>query len=309
MDLNDLYYFTLIVEHGGFSAAARHAPITKSKLSRRIATLEEQIGARLLQRSTRKLTPTEAGRVLYEHGRAMMVEAEAARDALEQMKAEPSGTVRMTCPSALAQGTVTGLITKFMRLHPKVRVELDSSDRTLDIIEERIDIALRARDSGLTLPGLVARRIASGSFVLVASPDYVARRSAPETPSDLTRHDTIGSLREGEEQGWTLTARDGRIERVTVRPRFLCSDYTVQYQSALGGVGVAFLPSRVVWRALEEGRLVRVAGHWGTPEQGIHLVFASRRGMLPSVRAMIDFLMKEIPAALAEPAQDALSGS
>jgi DNA-binding transcriptional LysR family regulator len=151
----------------------------------------------------------------------------------------------MTCPSALAQGTVTGLITKFMRLHPKVRVELDSSDRTLDIIEERIDIALRARDSGLTLPGLVARRIASGSFVLVASPDYVARRSAPETPSDLTRHDTIGSLREGEEQGWTLTARDGRIERVTVRPRFLCSDYTVQYQSALGGVCVPSLASRV----------------------------------------------------------------
>jgi DNA-binding transcriptional LysR family regulator len=191
VDLNDLYYFTLIVEHGGFSAAARHAPITKSKLSRRIATLEEQIGARLLQRSTRKLTPTEAGRVLYEHGRAMMVEAEAAREALEQMKAEPSGTVRMTCPSALAQGTVTGLITKFMRLHPKVRVELDSSDRTLDIIEERIDIALRARDSGLTLPGLVARRIASGSFVLVAS------RPRNAVGSDAARHHRISARGRG----------------------------------------------------------------------------------------------------------------
>lgn len=298
MDLNDLRYFALIVEHGGFSAAERHAHITKSKLSRRVALLEERLGVRLLQRSTRRLALTEAGRVFYDHCAAMTVEAEAALQAVEQLSSEPTGRVRMSCPTAMAQFFVAQLVAEFMCRHPKVAIELDASDRVVNLIEEGFDLALRALDSGLNDPGLVSRRIASGRLVLVASPEYVAAHQPLVDPQALAEQATIGSLRAGAEQTWSLISSDGRSARVTHRPRLLCSDFTVQYQAAQGGVGIALLPLRVAGSALAAGTLVRVAADWGTPEQGIHLVFASRRGMLPAVRALVDYLAEQVPAAL-----------
>jgi len=298
MDLNDLHYFVLIVEHGGFSAAERHTLITKSKLSRRVALLEERLGVRLLQRSTRRLALTEAGRVFYEHCAAMMVEAEAAQQAVEQLRAEPAGRVRMSCPMAMAQFFVAQLVAAFMLAHPKVTVELDASDRVVNLIEEGFDLALRALDSGLNDPGLVSRRIASGRLVLVASPEYIAAHQPLTDPPALAEQATIGSMRAGAEQTWSLISSDGRSARVTHRPRLLCSDFTVQYQAAQGGVGIALLPLRVASTALAAGTLVRVAVDWATPEQGIHLVFASRRGMLPAVRALVDYLAEQVPASL-----------
>jgi DNA-binding transcriptional LysR family regulator len=300
MDLNDLRYFALIVDHGGFSAAERHAHITKSKLSRRVALLEDRLGVRLLQRSTRKLVLTDAGRVFYEHCTAMVVEADAAREAVEHLRSEPAGTVRLTCPSVMAQFYVTRIVANFMRLYPKVRVVLDSTDRLANLLEEGIDIALRPFDLGLTEPGLVARRVSSGRLVLTASPSYVESRPSLEEPEQLAQHDTIGALRDGTEQSWALTAGGGRTTNVPVRPRFLGTDYSVQYEAARGGVGIALLPLRLVWRGLKDGSLVHVAKDWGTPEQGIHVVFPSRRGMLPSVRTLIDYLAEHMPTAMAE---------
>jgi DNA-binding transcriptional LysR family regulator len=298
MDLNDLRYFALIVEHGGFSAAERHAHITKSKLSRRVALLEERLGARLFQRSTRRLALTEAGRAFYEHCAAIVVEAEAAHAAVDHLRSEPSGTVRLTCPLAMAQFYVARLVAGFMRDYPKVRVELDATDRVVNLIEERFDLALRARDAGLRDPGLTARRIASGRLILVAGTDYAASLTDTESPEALARHDTVGALADGPEQTWSLVATDGRSARILHRPRLRCSDFTLQYLATLEGAGIGLLPQRVVWRALEEGRLVRLCKEWGTPEQDIHLVFASRRGLLPSVRALIDYLAMHIPTAL-----------
>jgi DNA-binding transcriptional LysR family regulator len=298
MDLNDLRFFALIVEHGGFSAAERASKITKSKLSRRVALLEDRLGARLLQRSTRRLALTEAGRVFYEHCAAMVIEADAAQQAVDLLRSEPSGNVRMTCPTAIVQFYVARLVSEFMRRYPKVRIELDSSDRTVNLIEERIDVALRARDSGLHDPGLTARRIASGRLVLVASAEYMKDRPMIDEPALLAGFDTIGITHEGAEQRWSLVSRDGKPVKVANRPRLLCSDMTVEYQAMLNGVGIALLPLRVVWRGLEDGSLVRIAKDWATPEQDIHLVFANRRGMLPSVRALIDFLVERIPTAL-----------
>ncbi len=300
MDLNDLRYFALIVEHGGFSAAERATHVTKSRLSRRVALLEERLGVRLIQRSTRRLSLTEAGRAFHEHCAAMLVEAEAAQQAVEQLSSAPSGTVRLTCPVAIAQSYVARLVARFMREHPKVRVEIESTDRSVNLIEERIDIALRVRASGLEDPGLVTRRIASGRMVLVASPDYMEGRAPILEATQVATLDTIGGQREGAEQSWALVASAGRSARVVHRPRLLCSDYTVQLEAAVGGVGIALLPLRIAWRGLEDGSLVRVAKDWGTPEQDIHLVFVSRRGLLPAVRALIDHLMLHVPGALGQ---------
>ncbi len=300
MDLNDLRYFSLIVEHGGFSAAERATHITKSKLSRRVSLLEERMGVRLVQRSTRGMSLTEAGRAFYEHCVAMMVEAEAAQQAVAQLRAAPAGTVRLACPVPIAQFYLPRIMASFMRENPMVRVEIESTDRTVNLIEERIDIALRVRESGLEDPALVTRHIASGRMVLLASPSYVDGKAPILEPAQIAALDTIGGLREGAEQNWALTASDGRSERVAHRPRLLCSDYTVQLAAVAGGVGIGLLPLRIAWPGLEDGSLVRVAKEWATPEQLIHLVFVSRRGMLPAVRALIDHIVSHIPTALAD---------
>lgn len=299
LDLNDLRYFALIVEHGGFSAAERHTRITKSKLSRRVALLEERLGVRLLQRSTRKLALTEAGRVFYEHCAGMVVEADAAQRAVEQLRSEPSGRVRMTCPIAMTQFFLAQLVADFMRLHPKVTIELDATDRVVNLIDEHMDVALRTFDAGLRDPSLVSRRITSAHKVLVASAGYASTLPPIDDPQSLAQHDTIGSIHDGPEQVWPLIAADGRSTQVAHRPRLLCSDFVVQHLSTLGGVGIALLPVRVACRGLEEGTLVRVAPDWRTEERDIHLVYASRRGMLPSVRALVDYLAEQVPTAMA----------
>lgn len=298
MDLNDFRYFVLIVDNGGYTAAERITHIHRSKLSRRIVNLEESLGVRLLQRSTRRIALTEAGEVFYRHCTAMLIEAEAAQEAVEQLRSEPAGMVRVTCPVMMAQFYIAELVARFMVENPKVRVELDATDRTVNLIEERFDIALRARESGLSDPGLVARKIATGSFILVASPAYLSGKPQITNPEQISQFDTLGTLSEGAEQTWSLFTTQGENCRVVHRPRLLCSDLNVQYQAAISGVGIALLPKRIASQGLQYGALIRVAEQWGTPEEGIHLVFASRRGMLPSVRALLDFLVENLPQAL-----------
>jgi DNA-binding transcriptional LysR family regulator len=300
MNLNDLRYFALIVEHGGYTAAERVTQLHRSKLSRRIAELEASLGVRLLQRTTRRLALTEAGRVFYEHCAAMMVEAEAAKAAVDMLRSEPVGTVRISCPVVLAQLYVAKLIASFMIDNPKVRVELDAVDRAVNLIEERIDIALRVRASAFNDPGVVSRQVAVGRFVLVASPAYLSAREPIETPGQLSTHDTIGALQEGAEQTWTLNSGDVQGTRIVARPRMLCSDLGIQLQAAISGVGVALLPRRIVATGLKYGALVQVLPEWGAPEESINLVYASRRGMLPSVRALSDYLLAHLPTTLGQ---------
>jgi len=298
MDLNDLRYFALIVEHGGFTAAERLTRVTKSKLSRRIALLEERLGVRLFQRSTRRLAVTEAGRAFYEHCAAMLIEAEAAEEAIEQLRSEPSGTVRLTCAASMAQAYVTRLVAEYMRKYPKVRVELDATDRVVNLVEERVDVALRVYFGSITEPGLVARRLASGRMILVASAAYLDGRAPILEPADLVHHDTIGSLRLGANQNWTLIDTGGHTAKVELQPRLLCSDFVVQQDAVIGGIGVALLPLRLAWKGLAEQTLVRVAKDWNSPEADIHVVYPSRRGMLPSVRKLVEHLVERVPLAL-----------
>lgn len=300
MNLNDLRYFALIVEHGGYTAAERVTQLHRSKLSRRVAELEELLGVRLLQRTTRRLALTEAGKVFYEHCAAMLVEAQAARDAIDMLRSEPVGTVRVSCPVVLAQLYVAQLIASFMVDNPKVRVELDAMDRTVNLIEERIDIALRVRTSALDDPGVVARKVAVGRFILVASPGYLASRTPIKTPEHLSTHDTVGALQEGAEQAWVLSCTNVQDRRIATRPRMLCSDLGIQLQAAISGVGVALLPRRIVSTGLKYGALAHVLPDWSAPEESINLVYASRRGMLPSVRALTDYLMTHLPSTLGE---------
>lgn len=297
MDLNDLRYFALIVERGSFSAAARDIHLNKSKLSRRIARLEEDLGVRLLQRSTRRLAVTEAGAAFYEHCAAMVIESNAARDAVARLRSEPSGVVRMTCPVLMAQYFVAQLIGEFMAMHRKVRIELEATDRSVNLIEERIDIALRFRTTA-EQPGLVVRKLATTHRVLVASPAYIRARGELDRPDAIADHDTIGALSDGPIQHWSLVDGSGRESNVVHHPRLLCSDFAVQFHAATHGVGIALLPLRVAARGFDERTLVHIASAWTTQSEDIHAAIASRRGMLPSVRAVLDHLAVHLSKAL-----------
>ncbi|WP_423870863.1 LysR family transcriptional regulator [Bradyrhizobium sp.] len=170
-DLNDLYYFARVVEHGGFAPAGRALGLPKSTLSRRVALLEERLKSRLLQRSTRHFAMTEVGEVYYRHCVAMIAEAEAAQEAIDNTSAEPRGMIRVTCPISLMFSSVAPIISRYMAAHPQVRVQLSATNRRVDVIEEGVDVALRVRFPPLENDGLVMKRLAESRQLLVGSPE------------------------------------------------------------------------------------------------------------------------------------------
>lgn len=293
-DLNDLYYFAQVVEHGGFAPAGRALNMPKSKLSRRIALLEERLGVRLLQRSPRHFSVTEIGQEYQRHCQAMLVEAQAAREAIERSRSEPQGLVRMSCPTTLLQYRVGELVSRFMVEYPKVQVQLEATNRHVDVLGEGLDLALRVRFPPLESSDLVMRVLADSPQRLVASPDFIRGRELPLRPADLSG---LPSLDWGpsREHRWCLEGPDGATAEVRHQPRLISDDMTTLRRAALLGVGLVQLPCMVVERDLQAGRLLDIMPQWAPRSGVVHALFPSRRGLLPSVRSLIDFLAEQMP--------------
>ncbi|MDH4568944.1 LysR family transcriptional regulator [Pseudomonas sp. BN414] len=289
-DLNDLYYFAQVVEHGGFAPAGRALDMPKSKLSRRIANLEERLGVRLIQRSTRHFSVTEIGQEYYRHCVAMMVEAEGAAEVIERNRSEPQGVVRISCPTALLDFWVGPMLSRFMVKYPLVQLHIDSTNRQVDLIQEAIDIALRVRFPPLESTDLVMKVLANSTQSLVASPRLLENLQQPLVPADLA---SLPSLHWGaalREYIWQLDGPDGASAAVRHHPRLVTDDLLVLRQAAEAGVGVVHIPWVVVRDELASGRLVQITPDWAPRTGIVHAVFPSRRGLLPSVRTLIDFL-------------------
>ena len=289
-DLNDLYYFSQIVEHRGFAAAGRALGIPKSKLSRRLAVLEERLGVRLIQRSTRRFAVTELGEDYLQHCKAMLIEAEGAQQAIERTRSEPRGIVRLTCPIALLDTRVGAMVAEFLLRHPQVEVHLEATDRRVDVISEAVDIALRVRTPPLQDSGLVLRTLAQSSQCLVGAPQLLRRVGMPVAPSDLT---ALPSMDLGSPQTahvWSLLGPEGAQASIHHHPRLTTRGMIALRLAAIAGVGIVQLPSQMVHDELAAGTLVRVLPEWAPRIEIVHAVFASRRGLLPSVRALLDFL-------------------
>ncbi|HPG88439.1 MAG TPA: LysR substrate-binding domain-containing protein [Hyphomicrobium sp.] len=292
-DLNDLYYFVQVVDHGGFAAASRALGIPKSKLSRRVLELEERLGVRLLQRSTRKLAVTELGQEYHRHCVAMLIEADAAQEAIERSRSEPQGLIRISAPPALICFEVGAMIARYMAANPRVTVELDSTSRRVDVIAEGIDVALRVRFPPLEQSELVMRTLGESAQRMVVSPDLLAGKSLPLVPADLRALPSLALAPMLPRHIWELNGRDGASVRIEHKPRLVTDDMAQLLHAALAGVGVVKLPSMVADDHIASGKLVNVMPDW-TPISGIvHAVIPSRRGLLPSVRGLIDFLAKE----------------
>lgn len=292
-DLNDLYYFVQVVEHGSYAAAGRALAIPKSKLSRRILELEDRLGVRLLQRSTRKLSVTEIGQQYYQHCVAMLIEAEAAQDVIDRARTTPQGRIRLSAPPALVCFEVGAMIARYMAANPDVSVELDSTSRRVDVIGEGIDVALRVRFPPIEPSDLVMRTLGKSPQRMVASPKLIAAYKLPLVPADLGRLPSLDLGPALERHVWELHGPDGASVRVTHTPRLVTDDMAQLLHAAVAGVGVVKLPSMVADDHIASGKLVSVTPDW-TPVEGIvHAVFPSRRGLLPSVRTLLDHLAAE----------------
>jgi DNA-binding transcriptional LysR family regulator len=296
--LEGFYYFTQVVDHGGFARAARALGIPKSRLSRHVVALEAQLNVRLLNRSTRRFAVTEVGQEVYRHATAMLAEADAALEAVEFVRAEPRGTLRASCPVALAQWALAAVLPDFLAKYPAVRLQLHVSNRRVDVVREGFDVALRVRTQLSGEDGLVTRAFGRSNQLLVASPAYVARSGSPGSPQDLRERETLDYGGELDPGPWQLVGEHGESVRAEHTPRVLCHDFVVLRTATLAGLGIAQLPESVVRADLESGALIRVLPEWNSPQGIVHAVFPSRRGLLPAVRVFIDFLAERLPAAI-----------
>lgn len=295
-DLNDLYYFAQVVEHGGFASAGRALGIPKSKLSRRVALLEERLGVRLIQRSTRRFVVTDIDNTYYAHCKAMLVQAEAAEDAILRSRAEPSGVVRMTCPTALLQTRVAQMVADFMVAHPQVQVHLDETNRRVDVIGEGIDVALRVRPPPLEDSDLILRVLGQRVQCLVASPALIAAHGLPAALDDLATLPTLAMGTPQFDYHWRLLGPDGELRQVSYQPRLVTRSMPVLRTAAVAGVGIVQLPKMMMQEQIRRGELVQVLKEWAPQPDIIHAVLPSRRYLLPAVKALVDDLVARFGA-------------
>lgn len=291
-DLNDFWYFVQVVDHGGFSPASRAVGIPKSRLSRRIQLLEERLETRLIQRSTRSFTVTEAGQIFYRHCKAMMIEAEAAQEAIDILRAEPRGVVRLTCPIALLHVHVGAMLAQFMARYPQVTVQLEETNRQVDVVNESVDLAIRVRLGPLDDSELVMRKLADRGMCLVASPALVARFGLPSSPADLAPWPSLALSRVQQTYRWILFGPQDQEAILHHKPRFITTDMIALRSAAMAGVGIVQLPMMMLKEQFADGSLVHLLPQWRTRREIIHAVYPSRRGQLPAVRALIDFLVE-----------------
>ncbi len=299
LDLNDLYFFHSVATHGGFTAAGRATGTPKATLSKRVAQLEAQLGVRLLERTTRHLRLTEVGRAVFEQAETMLAGAEGAQAVAAQAQTEPNGIVRLSCPQALLDELINDLLPEFLARYSRVRVQVKVIDRAADLVEDGVDVAIRARSSLDSDPNLIVRRLGQARGVLVASPALVEAVRHPITIDTLPQLPTLSSLNVHEEVDWLLTGPDGETRQIRSRPRLMCSSFVVLRTSAIAGLGVTVLPEYAAAPAFARGELVHLLPGWYTPDGIVHAVFSSRKGLVPAVRVLLDYLAGAVPERLA----------
>lgn len=291
-DLNAMYLFAKVVEHGSYSAAARALGLQTSKLSRRISDLERQLGVRLLQRTTRRVTVTEVGQTYYQHCAALEAEAVAAQEAIDRTRSAPQGTVRMSCPISLMNGGVSPIVAKFLAANPLVRVHVDMTNRRVDVVEEGFDLAVRVRRLPLEPTNLAMRKLGESEGVVVGHPALLARLGRPAHPNDIARYPTLSMTMAGDRYSWQFRGKDGSPISVNHSPRLMTDSFDALRAACLAGVGLAYVPRFVVHRDIQRGELEHVLPELGLGAGLTHVVFPSRRGMVPAVRALLDALVE-----------------
>ena len=293
-DLDDFYCFALVVEHGGFSAAERATDIPKSKLSRRVYNLEEQLGVRLIQRSSRHFAVTDIGMDVYRHAQVMMNAAQAAHDVVNHLSSQPRGVIKVSVPVDIAQNQMAKILPAFLKKYPEVRVQMMVSNRRVDVLNEGIDLALRVRSKLDNDPNLVLRQFEAIEQRLFASQAYLNEFGHLTTPEQLTEHRIISMAEEHLDQHFLLSGPDHQQKKIKVNPVIMGSNLLMLAELANQNCGIALLPDSIAQGFIKTGQLVKVLPEWTAPHGIFHAVYPSRRGLLPAVRVFIDYLVEQL---------------
>ena len=289
MDLNEILVFTRVVQAGSFTAAAAELGMPKSTVSRKVSDLEERLDARLIQRTTRKLSLTDAGRTYFDHCVRIVSEVEDAERAVNRLQETPRGLLRVT---AGVNSTFLGdIVADFMRRFPEVQLELLCTGRSVDLVEERFDIGIRA--GVLADSTLIARSLGSVSWFLVATAAYLKRRGRPRAPEDLEAHDCM-IFGAGVMTANLRLEHAGQVVQVAVPTRLMVSDMDILHAVASAGVGIALLPAFRCLDDLRAHRLERVLRDWTAPSTPVHVVYPSTRHVSPKVKSFVDHLQKRM---------------
>ncbi|MEZ4429916.1 MAG: LysR family transcriptional regulator [Nannocystaceae bacterium] len=286
--LEEIAAFLAVVERKSFGAAGRHLEVATSTISRRVAALEAKLGARLLQRTSRKLTMTELGERYYERAAAALSDLEEAAAAVRELQSDPRGHLRITAPIDVGE-SIGQLITAFGRAYPEVSVSIELTQRTVDLVGEGFDLAIRAgrlRDSSL-----IARKLDDSIPVLVASPGYLKVHPAPRRPDELARHQFALFHRYELRRGVGRLVLHGRrgAREVQVRAALVSDDFGFLRDAAVADAGIAVIPNVLIAGALRRGELSRVLPSWHLETSPIHLVYPSRVHVPAKTRAFCDF--------------------
>jgi len=291
-----MVFFARVVEQGSFTRAAAKLGVAKSVVSARVARLEAELRVRLINRTTRRLSVTPDGLALYERCARVLAAADEAAAAVAATGDAPRGLLRINAPVAFAEDYLAAPMAAYLERHPDVRIELGLNDRLIDLAEENVDLAVRVT-SRLRGGGLVARKLASDRTVLCASPAYLARKGTPEAPADLVHHDCLiySLLRVRDE--WRFRERGAReLFSVPVAGRFSAASGAVLRQAALAGMGLAVLPSFMVARDIQAGRLIPVVDSFQGVELGVYALYPQARRVPGKVRAFVDLLVASFRA-------------
>jgi DNA-binding transcriptional LysR family regulator len=286
--LTDIAVFVRVVERGSFTLAADDLELSRAVVSKYLSRLEDRLGARLLHRTTRRLSLTEAGAALFEASRGALERIEEAEAAVARYQSEPRGRLRVSAPMSFGILHLGPLLADFARAHPKVSIDMKLDDRYVNLVEEGIDVAIRI--GVLTDSSLVARKLAVTRAVACASPAYLEEHGEPETPEDLATHDCLVYSYLATANVWRFIAPDGRELPVAINGTLRINNGIVLAQAALAGHGILLTPSFYVAPMLREGRLKRILAGYALKELGIHAVYPQRGHVPPKVRAFVDFL-------------------
>ena len=286
--LDDLTLLLRVADLGSISAAARNLDLSAAVASQRLQRLEKSLGVRLLHRTTRRLRLTAEGTALVERGRPLVHEIEALTGSLQEAAGDVSGTLSVTVPASFGLQYISPLLPEFLARHPRLKLHIDLSDSTRDLVRDGFDLAIRIGE--LHDSTLVARRIARVRRVLCASPAYLKRRGLPKTPQDLADHDCLLLSREGAQAVWRLRGPDGKESAVRVRGPLESNLGEVLRDAALAGLGIALHSTWHVCEDIRRGRLQVVLPRYSPPESGLYAVMPQRRLVLPRARVFTDFL-------------------
>ena len=283
--------FARVVEEKSFSAAARRLNLSKSFVSKNITQLEKSVGARLLNRTTRAVSVTEAGAVFYEHCARIVEELEEAKLAVGRLQTTPRGILRISAPVAFGRLHVASALPAFLAAHPELKIDMVTTDRFVDLAEEGYDVVVRI--GGEPSPNVVARKLAPVNRRMCATPEYFARYGVPESPEDLATHNCLTYTYFNPQDPWRLRGPHGDIS-VPASGNLRLNDDDALSEAVLGGLGIALLPTFLIGKDLQSGRLRSVLSGYVPLERHIYAVYLPNRHLSAKVRAFIDFFLARI---------------